>query len=60
MRKFSDRSCRENENTHFIIFSPQKVSFYKIMWKKMGEPERPMVTTIKHGAEEMRWACLIT
>jgi hypothetical protein len=28
--------------------------------EKMGEPERPMVTTIKHGAEEMRLAFLIT
>jgi len=37
MRNVSDKSCRENQNTHFI-FGISVI--YEMMWKKMVEPDR--------------------
>ena len=36
MRNVSDKSCIENQNTHFIFkfFFPEKHAVYEIMWKK--------------------------
>jgi len=36
MRNVSDKSCRENQNTHFVFsnFFPQNRAVYEIMWKK--------------------------
>jgi hypothetical protein len=36
MRNISDKSCIENQNTHFILknFFPENHAFYEIMWKK--------------------------
>ena len=45
MRNFSDKSCREIQNTHFMfnnIFSENRV-VYEIMWKDMVEPDRPQM-----------------
>jgi hypothetical protein len=46
MRNVSDRSGRENQNTHFgfsnVIFENHAV--YEIMWKNIVEPGRPQVT----------------
>ena len=43
MRNVSGKSCRENQNTHFV----QKVFFncaiYEVMWKNMVEPGRTQV-----------------
>ena len=39
---FSDKSCRENQNTRFVvknIFS-EKLAIYEIMWKHAVEAER--------------------
>jgi hypothetical protein len=46
MRNISDRCCRENQNTHFMInnsFSENR-AIYEIMWKNMVEPDRPEMT----------------
>jgi len=34
MRSFSDKICRENQNTQFM-FNIKKKSLYEIMWKKI-------------------------
>ena len=47
MRNFSDKSCRENQNTHFVFiffFSPENRAFYVIMWKNTVERGRPQTT----------------
>jgi hypothetical protein len=51
MRTASDKSCRENQNTHSAVY-------YKIMWKNMVELDRSQMTT-KYGAEKMQFACWI-
>jgi len=46
MRHVSDKSCRENHNTHFVFknfFSKNCVS-YEIMWENVVEPARPQMT----------------
>jgi hypothetical protein len=47
IRNVSDRSCRENQNTHFRVNNLffENRSFYKIMWKKFVELVRPQMTT---------------
>jgi hypothetical protein len=48
MRNVSDKSCRENQNTHFMLsnfFFSEIVPFYEIMSKVTVEPERPQMTT---------------
>jgi len=46
MRNVSDKSCRENENTHFmlnnIFFRNRAV--YGIMWENVVEPDRLQMT----------------
>ena len=37
MRNVSDKSCTENQNTHFVLsnfFPPVNRTVYEIMWKK--------------------------
>jgi len=36
MRNTSDKSCRENQNTHFVFssFFQKNRAFYEKMWKK--------------------------
>ena len=44
MRNVLDKSCRENQNTHFVFnnfFPPENRAVYEIMWKNMVEPDRP-------------------
>ena len=45
MRNVSDKSCRENQNTHFMFsnFSENR-TVYEIMSKSVMEPERPQMT----------------
>jgi hypothetical protein len=55
MRNVSDKSCRENQNTHFVFgdfFESRTV--YEIIWKNMVEPGRPQMTV-----RRMRIACWI-
>ena len=37
MRNVPDKSCRENQNTHFIFsnFVSENLAVYEIMWKNM-------------------------
>ena len=46
MRNISGKSCRENQNTHFMFnnFSSENRAFYEIAWKNIVEPDRPLVT----------------
>jgi len=45
MRNVSDKSCRENHNTHFMFrFFFENHVVYEIMWKNIVEPERPQMT----------------
>jgi hypothetical protein len=47
----SDKSCRENQNTHYLV-SENRALYYK-KWKKMVQPDRPHVNIIR----PMRFEC---
>ena len=52
MRNISNKSCRENQNTHFMtsnIFSENR-AVYEIMSKNMVELDRPKMTIWRHVA----------
>jgi len=46
MGNVSDKSSRENDNTHFISNKshPPKHGLYEIMWENLGDPDRPQMT----------------
>ena len=46
MRNVSDKSCRENQNTHFTFnnFFSDNRNIYDIMWKNKVQPGRPQMT----------------
>jgi hypothetical protein len=48
MRNVSDKSCRENQNTHFmfsnLLFFSENHVIYEIMWENVVEPDRPQTT----------------
>jgi hypothetical protein len=47
MINVSGRSCKENQNTHFMFSNPppsENCAIYEIMWKNMVEPDRPHMT----------------
>jgi hypothetical protein len=42
MSDVSDKSCRENKNTHFLLNNFfEKLAIYEIMWKNIVEPDKP-------------------
>jgi len=44
MGNVSDKSCREDQNKHFVlnnIFSSENRAVYEIMWKNMEGSDRP-------------------
>ena len=45
----SDKSCRQNQNTHFMFnnFSFENRFFYKVKWKNMAHPDRSQMPTIE-------------
>jgi hypothetical protein len=47
---FLDKSCRENQNTHFMFstFFPENRTVYEVMSKNIVETEAPQMT--QHGA----------
>ena len=47
MRNVLDKSCRENENTHFMLnnFFSKNSTGYKIMPKNVVENEGPQMTS---------------
>ena len=46
MSNVLDKSCRENQNTHFVFSNvlPENRVVYKMMWKNI-KPEKSQVTT---------------
>jgi hypothetical protein len=46
MRNVWHKSCRGNQNTHFMfnIFFFENPAFYEIMWKIIVQPDRPQTT----------------
>ena len=46
MRNVSDKSFRENQNTHFVLgnFLRKIVQFYELMWKYIVERDGPQMT----------------
>ena len=55
---FSDKSCRENQNPHFVFsnfFFFENCNVYEIMWKNTVEWDRPKMTIWR-----MRITCWIT
>ena len=47
MRNVSHKSCRDNQNTHFVFsnfFFLENLVVYGIMWKNIVEPDRPQTT----------------
>jgi hypothetical protein len=56
MKNVSDKSCRENQYTHFMwLFFFENLTFYEMMWRHISEPVRPEITMWS-----MRIACWIT
>jgi len=58
MRNVSDKSCTENQNTHFVFINffspPENRAVYEIMWKNIVERGRPQMAIWR-----MRIACWI-
>jgi len=55
MRNISDKSCRENQRTHFIFSNFfESLVVYEIMWKNTVQPDRSQMTV-----QCMRIACWI-
>ena len=46
MRNVSDKSCKKNQNTHFVFsnFFPENRAVYEIMWENVVEQDRPQTT----------------
>jgi hypothetical protein len=46
MRNVLDKSCRENQNTHFIFNNviSEHHAVYEIMWKNMVKSDGPQTT----------------
>jgi hypothetical protein len=45
MRNVSDKSCKENQNTHFMFnkFFSENRAVCEIMWKYMAQPDKPQM-----------------
>ena len=56
MRSASDKLCRQNQNTHFMLsnFFHENRAVYEIMWTNIVQPDRPQMTI-----RRMRIACWI-
>jgi len=56
MRNVSDKTCRGNENTHFVSCKspPQNRAVYEMIWRNIVEPGRPQMTIWR-----MRISCWI-
>jgi len=50
IRNISDKSCRENQNTHFVFsnFFFLNRAVYEIMWKNIVERGRPQHDNMAH------------
>jgi hypothetical protein len=56
MRNISDKMCRENQNTNFVLknFFPVSRAVYEIMWEKCGTAGQATDDDI---IRSMRFAC---
>ena len=47
MRNVSDKSCIDNQNTHFVFnyffFPPENRAVYGVIWKNILDPGRPQI-----------------
>jgi len=45
MKNVSDKSCKENQNTHVVLsnFFYENCAVYEIMWKNVVEPDMPQI-----------------
>ena len=57
VRNVSDKSCKENQNTHFVsvTFVSENRTVYEIMWKTFADQGKPQMTIWP-----MRIACWFT
>ena len=59
MRNFSDKNCRENQNTYFttnnIFFFFENRAVYEIMWDNIVERGRSEITNIIRRMRIARW-----
>jgi len=58
MRNVSDKSCRENQNKHFVFNKhcpppPENRAICEVLWKNILELGRPQMT-ISYGARALR------
>jgi len=47
MRNIPGETCRENQNTHFIVknfFAKENCAYFGIRWKNIVEADRPQMT----------------
>jgi hypothetical protein len=45
MKNVSDKSCRENQNTHFVFnYFFFNLAVYEIMWENIVESDRAQMT----------------
>jgi len=51
MRNVSDKSCRENQNTHFVFrnFSSENRAFYETMWGEYRRAGQATDTKMAHA-----------
>jgi hypothetical protein len=57
MRNVSDKSCRENQNTHFMFnnFFSENPVVYEIMWKENGRARQATDENIIRRMRIARW-----
>ena len=46
MRNISDRICKANQNTHFVVQErlSENRAIYDIVWQNMVQPDKPQMT----------------
>jgi len=47
MKNMSGKSCRENQNTHFMFGNPptpENLAVYETVWGNMVQPDRSQIT----------------
>jgi len=70
MKNVSDKSCRENWNTHFTLSNfpppPENLAVYEVTWKNCVERGRPRLRVWRlriacwpTGATNPHWGCVI-
>jgi hypothetical protein len=59
MKNFSDKSCRESQNIHFMFnsFSSENCTVFETMWENSVELDRPQIAAAQ---KDMGCECQIT